>query len=159
MLLVYTKVLDWNGGRREGACILGSANIRLDELSVSLYLSLFSLSVSLLFRLLLLPFLWVVYAYVCVCLCVREGKSTEFLFTWVCNVCVVWLCLWPSVTDGSQPLSGRVMCEHYWLSVLIYTPGMSCQVITLDLIFFLFISHVVILHQTWIRTGVQGSVW
>ena len=57
MLLVYTKVLDWNGGHREGACILGSANIRLDELSVSLYLSLFSLSVSLLFRLLLLPFL------------------------------------------------------------------------------------------------------
>jgi len=29
------------------------------------------------------------------------------------------------VTDGSQPLSGRVMCEHYWLSVLMYTPGMS----------------------------------
>jgi hypothetical protein len=30
----------------------------------------------------------------------------------------VWLCLSPSVTDGSQPLSGLVMCEHYWLSVL-----------------------------------------
>ncbi len=29
------------------------------------------------------------------------------------------------MTDGSQPLSGRVMCEHYWLSVLMYTPGMS----------------------------------
>jgi hypothetical protein len=29
------------------------------------------------------------------------------------------------VTDGSQPLIGRVMCEHYWLSVLMYTPGMS----------------------------------
>ncbi len=29
------------------------------------------------------------------------------------------------MTDGSQPLSGRVMCEHYSLSVLMYTPGMS----------------------------------
>ena len=29
------------------------------------------------------------------------------------------------MTDGSQPLSGRVMCEDYWLSVLMYTPGMS----------------------------------
>ena len=29
------------------------------------------------------------------------------------------------MTDGSQPLSGQVMCEHYWLSVLMYTPGMS----------------------------------
>jgi hypothetical protein len=28
-------------------------------------------------------------------------------------------------TDGSQPLSRRVMCEYYWLSVLMYTPGMS----------------------------------
>jgi hypothetical protein len=26
---------------------------------------------------------------------------------------------------GSQPLGGRVMCEHYWLSVLMYTLGMS----------------------------------
>ena len=43
----------------------------------------------------------------------------------VMRVTIVWLCLWPSVTDGSQPLSGRVMCEHYWLSVLMYTPGMS----------------------------------
>ena len=32
MLLVYAKVLDWNGGHREGACMLGSAIIRLDEL-------------------------------------------------------------------------------------------------------------------------------
>ena len=29
------------------------------------------------------------------------------------------------MTDGIQPLSGRVMCEHYLLSVLMYTPGMS----------------------------------
>jgi hypothetical protein len=35
----------------------------------------------------------------------------------------VWLCLWPNVTDGSQPLMEREMCEHYWLSVLMYTPG------------------------------------
>jgi hypothetical protein len=35
------------------------------------------------------------------------------------------------VTDGSQPLSGRVMCEHYWLSVLMYTPGMSVMTLPL----------------------------
>ena len=32
MILVYVKVLDWNEGHREGVCMLGSANIRLDEL-------------------------------------------------------------------------------------------------------------------------------
>ena len=29
------------------------------------------------------------------------------------------------MTDGSPPPSGRVMCDHYYLSVLMYTPGMS----------------------------------
>ncbi len=29
------------------------------------------------------------------------------------------------MTDGSQPLIGQVMCEHYCLSVLMYTPGMT----------------------------------
>jgi hypothetical protein len=46
-------------------------------------------------------------------------------------VTIVWLCLWPSVTDGSQPLSGRVMCEHYWLGVLMYTPVMSAMTLLL----------------------------
>jgi hypothetical protein len=44
----------------------------------------------------------------------------------------VWLCLWPSVTDGSQPLIGRVMCEHYCLSVLMYTPGMTVMSLLLN---------------------------
>ena len=35
------------------------------------------------------------------------------------------------MTDGSQPPSGRVMCEHYWLSVLMYTPGMSVMTLPL----------------------------
>ncbi len=35
------------------------------------------------------------------------------------------------MTDGSQPPSGRIMCEHYWLSVLIDTPGMSVMSVLL----------------------------
>ncbi len=55
---------------------------------------------------------------------IHSRRPSPFLrLVW--NVFSVWLCLWPSVTDESQPLSGRVMCEYYWLSALMYTPGMS----------------------------------
>ena len=32
MILVYEKVLDWNGGHHEGEYMIESPNIRLDEL-------------------------------------------------------------------------------------------------------------------------------
>ena len=37
-----------------------------------------------------------------------------------------------SVTDGGQPLSSRVMCEHYWLSALLilnysYAPTLTLK--------------------------------
>ena len=32
---------------------------------------------------------------------------------------------------GVNLSSGRVMCEHYWLSVLLYTPGMSVMTLLL----------------------------
>ncbi len=55
---------------------------------------------------------------------IKKERVKDKTYIWV-SVWCVWLCLWPSVTDGSPPPSGRVMCDHYYLSILMYTPGMS----------------------------------